>query len=299
MKISNLAYFTVPAIVWGTTWYAITFQLGEVDPLVSVSYRFLLAGIVMAAICWVVRTPLKFDLSAHFYFLLMGSSLFGLNYWLVYLAQTHLASGVVALTFSTVIFFTILFNRLLLKAPVRLNVALGGIFGFAGTLFIFRSEIAAVDFSGQTMLAFGFCLGSTLLAALGNIIAAFIQKQKIPVLPANAYAMYYGALVNIGIALALGKHFAFETSFSYVGSLLYLSLFGSVLTFGVYLKLIGKIGPDKAVYVAIVTPVIALIISTIFENFVWTWFSLAGSALVLAGNYWVLKKKTNPCAASK
>jgi len=118
----QIILFSIPAIIWGSTWYAIKFQLGNVDPLVSVSYRFILAGLILFGICVVTGKKMKFSLHEHFLMFLLGLSLFGLNYWFVYKAETALTSGVVAVIFSLIIFFNIFFNVILLKGKIKKDV---------------------------------------------------------------------------------------------------------------------------------------------------------------------------------
>jgi len=129
------------------------------------------------------------------------------------------------------------------------------------------------------------------MASLGNIISARHQQKHLPVIQTNAYGMAYGAGIMGVISIASGKTFSFEMSLSYVGSLFYLSIFGTVIAFGCYLKLIGKIGADRAAYATMLFPIIALGISTVFEEYQWALHNIIGMAVVLLGNWIVLNKK--------
>jgi len=115
--------------------------------------------------------------------------------------------------------------------------------------------------------------------------------MKMPVIETNAYGMLYGAIIMLVISLIVGKPFNFDISFPYITSLLYLAIFGSIIAFSCYLTLLGNIGADKSAYVTLVIPVIALIISTIFEDYSWTMLSLMGVFLILTGNIIILKKR--------
>ena len=83
-----------------------------------------------------------------------------------------------------------------------------------------------------------------------------------------------------------------DWSMPYIASLIYLSVFGSIIAFGAYLSLIGQIGADRAAYATVLFPIVALLISSVFEGFEWTALSLAGMALVLAGNVLIVGRKT-------
>jgi len=86
----------------------------------------------------------------------------------------------------------------------------------------------------------------------------------------------------------------FEWTVSYVGSLLYLAIFASVLGFTFYLTLLGRIGADRAAYATVLFPIVALTLSTVFEGYEWTMLSLIGVVVVLAGNLLVLSRLGAP-----
>ena len=291
MKLKQLIYFIIPCLIWGSTWFAIKFQLGQVDPLVSVSYRFLIAGLLLMAFSAFRKLNLRYTFGEHLLMALQGMILFGFNYWLVYLAEENLASGVVAIIFSFSIFTNIFFNYLLLKGKIRKEVMGGAVLGIAGTLLIFSHELQGAEQMSIGYQAMLFCFGSIVLASLGNILSKYNQTRKLPVVQTNAFSMTYGSLFMMLMVPLSGKSFAFEASFPYVASLLYLSLFGSIVAFTLYLKLVGDIGPDRAGYTTLVAPVIALIISSFFENYQWGIAAALGIILLFAGNILALKIK--------
>lgn len=291
MKLSNAILFLIPSVIWGSTWFAIKFQIGETDPLYSVAYRFILAGVILYLYSKFMKLNMKFSLRNHVFMGLQGACLFGINYWLVYMAEEHLTSGLVAIIFSGLIFINVFLNAIILKAPVRKNVVFGGLVGIAGVALIFKDELKIFDFSDQNFVAFLMAVGSVTLASSGNILSAYSQKQKIPVIQSNAYGMLYGAVIVTVIALLSGKVPAIDLNFSYLTSLLYLSVFGSVIAFTTYLNLLGKVGPDKAGYISLVMPVIALFISTFLEGYQWTPYGIFGLILILSGIFMALKRK--------
>lgn len=289
-SIRNLMLFTIPSLIWGSTWLAIKFQLGVVDPIISVFYRFMLASIILLIYCLLRGINLKFKPIDHYFMALQGLLLFGVNYWLVYLAELHLTSGLVALIFSGIVFFNIINSALILNAPIVLRVIVGGLIGFTGIVLVFREEIFSFDLSNDTTYAFILAIIGVVSASLGNISSAYNQKNKLPVISTNAFGMMYGALSLLIISLMMGKSFGFDFSLSYVSSLLYLSIFGSIVAFGAYLTLLGRIGPDRAGYISLVFPIVALLLSSIFENYIWTISAILGVVLILIGNTIVLKK---------
>lgn len=291
MRLPNYILFLIPSFIWGSTWYAIKFQIGDTDPLFSVGYRFALAGMILLIYIGWNKLSMRFSLRDHMFMALQGICLFGLNYWLVYKAEEHLASGLVAVIFSGLIFMNIFLNALVLKAPIDRKVILGACLGLLGIVLIFRNELKAFDFSDVNFIAFLMAIVSVGMASMGNILSAVNQKRKIPVVQSNAFGMLYGATVVMAIAFGSGIPMTIDLNFSYLMSLGYLAIFGSVIAFTTYLNLLGKIGPDRAGYMSMVMPVIALFLSTLLEGYQWNGSGLLGVLLILSGILLALRRK--------
>lgn len=292
MTTRQYILFTIPSLIWGSTWYAIKFQLGVVDPLVSVAFRFILAGLILISFCLATGRSMKFSGKEHFLIFLLGLSLFGINYWFVYEAETMLTSGVVAVIFSLIIFFNIFFNAILLKGKIKADVVIAAILGVSGTFFLFKNEMSSFSLNSKDSIVFLLCLGGLVTASLGNILSAYKQKKKIPVIQANAFGMLYGGMTMFIVSLILNKPLVFDNSTGYIVSLIYLAIFGSIIAFSTYLKLLGEIGPDRSVYIALITPAIAMLISTIFEGYQWDIFAFLGIVLLFSGNILALRFKS-------
>ena len=290
-RMNNLGLYLVSVLIWGSTWLAITFQLGRVPPEVSVAYRFALASAMLFAWCGVRGLRLAYPGRAHAGMALQGALLFGLNYVLVYLAEARLASGLVALIFSLMVFVNIVAARLFLGTKIVPATLTAAALGVSGVALVFWPEMAAGSGREQAWLGLAFALVSTVSASLGNIVAARNQRRGLPVVQANAYGMAYGALFVTLYALVMGRPFLFEASAGYVLSLGYLALFGSVVAFGAYLTLVGRIGADRAGYTAAAVPIVAVLLSTFFEGLRWHATTFLGIALCLGGNVLVLRRK--------
>jgi drug/metabolite transporter (DMT)-like permease len=287
----NLLFYTITVLIWGSTWLGIKFQLGTVDPVLSVAYRFTLATLILFAWCLVRRLPLRFSRNEHLFIALQGVLLFALNYLLFYLAELQIASGLAAVVFSTIVVMNLLNGRLFLGTPVEFKVLLGGALGMVGLVLLFWPEMAAVNFSGPVIVGLLLCFAATYLASLGNIISARNQRLRLPVVQTNAFGMAYGALCMALLAIACGTPLAIDLSLPYLLSLGYLALFGSVIAFGCYLSLVGRIGPGRAAYATLLFPVVALVLSTIWEDYRWSLPAVWGILLILGGNYLALARK--------
>ncbi len=277
-------------LIWGSTWFAIKFQLGVVAAEVSLVYRFGIAAILLIMFCLLTRRNLNYSPRQHGFIALQGLFLFSSNYLVFYWATSLLTSGIVALMFSTVILMNIVNAALFMGSRVRPRVVIGAGFGIAGIAAIFWAEVSDVGDNADTWRGLWMCLLATWFASIGNIISVRNQKNNIPVIQTNAWGMAYGSLIMAVFAFFSGVPFNYEFTTSYSLSLLYLAIFGSILAFGSYLTLIGRIGADKAAYAAVLFPVIALGLSTLFEDYQWTMRALFGFILVLLGNYIVLTR---------
>lgn len=290
-KSNNSLLFLIPALIWGSTWYVIKFQLGSVDPLLSVAYRFGLATLILLGFCLLTKRKLRFSVLEHARIALQGALLFGFNYWLVYQSETFLSSGLVAVGFSTLIFFNIFFGAIFLGHSIDRKIIVGAVSGLAGTAIIFRPELLSFEADGNGYTGLALLVASVMIASLGNIASAKNSSLKIPVIQATALGMGYGALIMLILAIALGKEFTMDTSLPYLGSLVYLTIFGSIVAFSSYLTLISRIGPGKAAYAIVVVPVVAVTISTFLEDFNFTSLTALGMLLLLLGNVLALYKK--------
>jgi len=288
--LQNSILYILPSLIWGSTWIVIKLQLGVVSPILSVVYRFILAGLIIILTCIPLKLNLKFDLKSHLIFLLQGITLFGVNYWIVYIAEQYLTSGLIAVIFSLVVFFNMVFSAIILKTKITLQIVIGGILAIIGVSMIFKDELKIIFSSGDVLNSILLCLISVLLASLGNMIAGYGQKKGLPVVQSNGFGMIYGSFALFIIALIKGVPIVLDTRLTYIFSLGYLTLFGSIVAFTSYLKLLGRIGADKSAYVVVIIPVVAMIFSTIFESYVWQKSALVGLPLLALGNIIALNR---------
>ncbi|HCH24956.1 MAG TPA: hypothetical protein DE179_11750 [Oceanospirillaceae bacterium] len=295
----NIFLYLVVIMTWGTTWFGVTLQVNsDVPTTISVAWRFLLAAGLLFAWAMVRGKSLRFPLAYHRNWLLIGIFLFCLNYITVYEGNHYLPSGLVALIFSTITIFVMFNGALLFGKPIVARTLLGSTIGVLGLGVVFSSEFSRLDLSHglawdmPLLKGFMWVLLATFIASIGMLTSGKIQARNVPLLQSNAYSMLYGALTTLILAYVMGDKLAFDTSWSYTGSLLFLAFSGSVIGFGAYLKLLNNIGADKAAYANVFTPIIALTISAMFEGYVWTLMNLLGLALIIAGNILVVYKKS-------
>ena len=289
--MNNYVLFLITLFCWSPTWYLIKFQLGYVDPLVSVFYRFLIASFIIFIFLIIKNKKLKFSINQHLWFLVFGICLYSINYVFLYLSNTYLISAFPAIVFSTLVIMNIIGEKFYFKKKPSLKTLIGASIGMIGILIIFNDEIFNFSFSEGKHIGLVLALIGTFCASTGNMVHQRNLNNKFPPIQTIAYAMFYGSIVTLVITRFRGAELLFETSFSYISSLLYLSIFGSIFAFVSYLKLIEKVGSGRAGYVNVVMPVLALIISTIFENLEWQYDLIMGLPILIIGAVLVINQK--------
>jgi drug/metabolite transporter (DMT)-like permease len=282
--------FAICVLVWGTTWHAITYQIGHTTPEVSVALRFGLAGVCVLAMCLVRGERLRFSLADHGRLALQGVFMYGVSYVCVCQAERHLPSGLVAVGYSASPLLTGLGAQMLFGVQVTTRFVLGGVLGLIGVALMFWPEFGKAAEGTSTALGAAFTVGSVLLSAVGSLTASRNRTSGLPFWPALGWGMVYGALAAAAIALALGHSFALPSALSWWISLLYLALAGSVLTFACYLTLQDRIGPGPSGTIGVMTPLLALVVSMLFEAFRPDLLTFAGAALAVAGNALMLRR---------
>lgn len=286
--------YTLYALVvfaWSTSWIAIKYQVGIVSAEVSLVYRFALSAACMWA--WLVATgrPWAFPLRHHARFVILGILLFSSNFLAFYYGGKTVPSGLLAVVFSLASVFNLVLGNLIFRTPIDRVTLIGALTGFGGVLLMFWPQISGADFDHDALIGLGFCVGGTLSFCLGNMAAAESKRAGLDTFSVTAWGMVYGTLWLALLAFIMGRPYTFDWSPAYVVGLGWLSIFSSVLAFAAYLTLLNRIGAGRAGYATVMFPVFALAISTWVEGYQWTGWAIAGLALVLAGNIFVLKRR--------
>jgi drug/metabolite transporter (DMT)-like permease len=289
--VSAGVLFLIATAIWGSTWLAIKFQLGVVAPEASVTYRFALAALLLAVACAARGRPLAFPARTHAWMAAQGATFFGLNYIGVYIAERHVASGLVAVVFSTIVFITPVAMRLAFGTPIAPRVIVGAALGVVGVAMLFLPQLRGAGGDVNTLLGIGYAFGATVIAAIGNLVTMRLQREQVPVFTGTAWGMAYGALTSAICGALAGVEWTFDARAPYVASLAYLVVLGSVVAFGAYFLLLRKVGPTLASFVGISTPVVAMLLSSLFEGYQWSVTAGLGVVLAVAGNVLALRAR--------
>lgn len=291
--------FIIFTLIWSSTWIVIRDQLGVVPPQWSVTYRFAIAAVAMAAVAKWKGNSLRLDRGGIIAAIITGLAQFCVNFNCVYLAERYITSGIVATVFATLLIpNSLLAWAFLGQRPGRRFLAAGAV-AVAGVALLFWNEVRTSTVSADRVIV-GMAL--TLLglwgASVANVYQAGKEARRHPLLALLAWSMAFGALFDAIIAVAIAGPPTFDPRPGYIAGVLYLSLAATVLAFSLYIPVVRKIGPGKAAYSSVMVPILAMALSTAFEGYRWTGLAIAGAALAIGGMLLALLGRRKPLPAT-
>ena len=276
-------------LIWGSTWFVLTFQLGVVSPELSVAYRFFLASLLFFGLLKIKHKRVGAPWRKHVYFALQGLFMYCASYLCIYEAAHYVTSGINSVVFSIVIVLNVLFVALFFRRPLQFKLLVSASIGVLGVCCIFLPDILRFSLQKTHMMGIFFSFLASVFSALGNVM---IEHNKgVPITQINAYSMLYGAIFSFLIAMMLGRPLVFDFSLPYILSLTYLVVIGSLVAFGCYTYLIHKRGADKGGYPFVIIPLVSLVFSQLFEGFQWNPAIIMGIVLILVGNLLAVENK--------
>jgi drug/metabolite transporter (DMT)-like permease len=289
-RLRNWQLFAICVVVWGTTWHAITYQLGDFPAELGVALRFALAGAAVLVLCRWRGVRLAYPRADHGALALQGVFLYGVSYICVYHAERFVPSGLVAVGYSAAPLLAGIGAALFFGTALGPRFVVGGVLGLVGVALIFWPEITRPNSDERAATGAVLTMLSVLLSAVGSLTASRNRHRGIALLPALGFGMLYGALAALVVAIALGRVPSWPAAPSWWISLAYLAFAGSVLTFACFLTLQDRVGPGPAGTVGVMTPLLALLVSLAFEGFRPDVLTAFGAALAVAGNALMLTR---------
>ena len=231
---------------------------------------------------------MKFSSRDHCFILLLALGNFSTNYMFMYLAQEHLTSAMTSIAFSTMLLMNIVNTRIFFGVKIESKTYLGGLLGIVGIVALFWDDLMGTNITDKSLYGLVLVMTGTLIASFGNMFSVRNSRKGLNIFAVNAWGMLYGTLALIGFCLVQESAFNLSYEYKYLGSLIYLAIFGTVIAFASYFELLKTMGPEKASYAVVLFPIVAVCLSSAFEGFVWTPTIVLGFVLVLLGNVIVL-----------
>ena len=273
-------------IIWGSTWMGIKIGLEDAPPFISLSIRYILSIAILYSIILLKRYKFPADNKDLFKLAYPGLYTYGGSYILVYFGELYISSSLTSVLFVSFPLFVAILSIFIIKTE-KLNkiVWLGLILGFIGIAIVFYDSL---QFSGNLFLGCSLVLLSSLFAGYGMIIhKKDFTNENIYI--ATALQMSLGLVPMILGALIFENFDDFEFTYKSIGSIIYLSVFGSVIAFLCYYWLLRHITAVMASLVTFITPIVALFIGVgLFGETlpVGTWI---GSGIILTGVFLVIR----------
>ncbi len=283
--------FAAVALIWGTTWYVITFQLGTVNPSWSVSYRFVVGGLALIGWCWVKRLPLHLPLSSVPFVAAFGILQFLMNFNFVYRAEQHVPSGIPAVAYALLMIPNAILAAIFLGRRVSPRFIAGSALGVLGVGMMFWQQLNLPG-RDETLIGLAFVAAGVCSASAANVMQASPRALRYPPLAGLGYAMLIGAAVNAVMASFIAGPPTWDPRPEYVLGLFYLGVVASAVAFAIYFDLIRRMGPAEAAWTGVPIPIVAMLISTFLEGYQWTWVAAGGSFIALAGLVVALRQPT-------
>ena len=287
--MNALLYISV-VVIWGTTWLAIYMQQGVVSVPVSIFWRFAVAAVVMLVVLLALGRLRRISLRDHLFCMLQGGCVFGFNFFCFYHAAAYISSGLESVIFSMSVLFNAINSMIFFRQRPSKNLLPAAVLGIAGVIALFWHDLVATQRAPTLLMGIGLSALGTFGFSIGNMISTRHQRRGLETLSTNTYAMFYGTIIMGVLALVRGDSFMPEFTLRYLGSLFYLAIFGSVIAFGAYFTLVGRIGASQAAYSTLLFPLVALSLSTIYEGYVWHSNAVIGLCMILLGNLVMFSK---------
>lgn len=288
--------FLLTGAIWGSTWLVITGQIDGVPAAWSVFYRFAVATPALFLVAVLMKRRLRLTRPEHLLALVVGLFQFSANFLFVYHAELYVTSGIVAMMFGLLMVPNALQARLFLGEKVTSGFMLGSAVAIIGVSFLliheWRANPDAGVVGGNVLLGIALALLGILAASFANVVQANPTGRGVPMVSLLAWAMLYGTAFDLGFAWITAGPPPFPTEITYWGGIVYLALIGSVVTFPLHYNLVREIGAGRTAYNSIMTISVAMLLSTLFEDYRWTWLTASGMGLAVIGMIIALRART-------
>lgn len=284
-------------LIWGTTWFFIKIGLEDLPPISFAAVRFVLALLILGAIIYFKKIPLPRGLRTWKFLLLTGFLQFSVNYSLVFWSEQYISSGLAAVLQSTIPIFGLILAGIFLPQERITWIKAGAVLlGFAGVATIFFDQMQIKGFWG-------------LAGCAAIVVGAYSASQSVILVKKyaggiNPMSLVFGQMLCGVVPLLLyglikeGNPVDFHWTGRAWLCVLYLAIFGTVITFGIFYWLLSRIESSKVMMNALLTPLIAVIVGAIFLGEKLPSQTILGGGLILVSiGLIVLRKSTTTPAA--
>ena len=276
----KLAGFVLLCVIWGSTWLVIKIGYGGLGPLNIAGVRFTIAAVVLVVIVPLVGARWPRGRAEWTLIAFVGVLLFLGDYGLIYWAEQYIDSGLTAILFGTFPLLTMAFAHVYVPGEhlTRRKLA-GGLTASLGVVALFGDRIHLDASNAGPMAAI---IGAAACAAAANV-ATKRHGGAIHSAALNASTMGIGAVLLLTTAWLTGETLKLPPDAASWAAVSYLAFVGSVVAFLIYFSLLRTWQATTVSFFGVFTPAIALLLGAAILHERLTLWSLAGSALILAG----------------
>ena len=274
--------YTAICTIWGSTWLVIKIGLETMTPLLSAGLRFAVAGIILYGIIRMRKIPIPWNEKTRWFYFVIAFTSFSVPFGLVYWGEHQISSGMTSILFATYPLWVAIISSLLIPED-RITAAkiVGVLLGFIGVVVIFSHNVQ-FDASSATLLGMGAVI---LSGAIQAFSAVTIKKHGHEISP---FVVSFVPMTISAVMLLAGSYFVEDLSAvqftpSALFSIIFLAIFGTIVTFVSYFWLLKRVEVVILSLTAFVTPVIAVLLGVIILKEQVFPELFAGASLVFLG----------------
>ncbi len=283
LRLRVIVPFLLTGLIWGSTWWVITDQIDGVPPSWSVAIRFMVATPAIFLVARLMGKSLAIGKAGHWLALAVGVAQFCGNFNFVYRAELHLTSGIVAVMFTLLIVSNAVLGWLMLGQRITRTFVIGTFIAMAGISLLLWHEAGLNPLGGSIPLGILWAVLGILAASIANVVQANETGRALPMVSLLAWAMLYGTIADVALAwITAGPPVLPDRTTFWLG-IGWLAIAGSVVTFPLHYTLVREIGAGRAAYNGIVTVIVAMLLSTLFEDYRWNSLTISGAVLAVIG----------------
>lgn len=283
MSLQNKCLFFIAILISGMAWSLIPSQHYNILPEFSIAYRFFLGFSILFSLSYVKGLIKKLSLRDHLMLCLVGICLYALFCSLSYRATDYLSTGLISLFVALVVIPNTIFEYCLTRKKISPGFLVQVILTVIGCWMIFMTD---PDLEHEhEFIGVWLSIMAVIIYAIGSRISMQVPHERVSKIYQTALAMLYSAVFSLVMGFLLSGQvvFPFIWSINYVIPLILLGLIFGPIVFVIYLYLVEKVGASMASYIWVAAPIVALIVSSIFEGLQLTWTVLFGVGLILFG----------------
>ncbi len=246
--------YVVLCFIWGTTWLAIRLVVRDLPPFYSAGIRFLLAAAIL--IVPITAQRLKFPQKARQWraIAILGVTMIGIPYGLLFWAEQRITSSMTALLFSSLPLMVAVLTPFMTGGAVPRRVLGSMVVAVGGLGVLFYGGLSTTP---QALLGGAAVLLSVVFSAWSSIFAK-IEINEVHPAVGTALQLFVGAIILFTASLWMERSDAVHWTTSSALALLFLATFGSAAAFAIYYWLLKQVLPYQISTITLIVPLVAM-----------------------------------------